>query len=134
MANKTDTEVVIGGKVYTLSGYESEDYLQRVASYINNKMLEFSGLDAFRRQSNDKQNVLMQLNIADDYFKAKSQIDMLEEDLGAREKEIYDLKHELVTNQIKLDSASTQMKKMKAELDDAHKKIMRMEASSKSKV
>ena len=36
MAVKTDTEVIIGGKVLTLSGYESEEYLQRVASYINN--------------------------------------------------------------------------------------------------
>ena len=29
MAVKTDTEVIIGGKVLTLSGYESEEYLQR---------------------------------------------------------------------------------------------------------
>lgn len=38
MASKTDTEVIIGGKVFTLSGYESEEYLQKVASYINNKV------------------------------------------------------------------------------------------------
>ena len=36
MAVKTDTEVIIGGRVLTLSGYESEEYLQKVASYINN--------------------------------------------------------------------------------------------------
>ncbi len=28
MSPKTDTEVIIGGKVFTLSGYESEDYMQ----------------------------------------------------------------------------------------------------------
>ena len=28
MANKVDIPVVINGKVYTLSGYEGEDYLQ----------------------------------------------------------------------------------------------------------
>lgn len=133
MANKTDTEVVIGGKVYTLSGYESEDYLQRVASYINNKMLEFSKVDSFRRLNGDKQNVIMQLNIADDYFKAKAQIDMLEEDLGAREKEIYDLKHELVANQMKSDTGSGQIKKLKAELEEANKKIMRLENAAKNK-
>ncbi len=38
MSAKTDTEVIIGGKVFTLSGYESEEYLQKVASYINNKV------------------------------------------------------------------------------------------------
>ena len=40
MAEKTSAEVVIGGKVYTLSGYESEEYLQKIALYINNKMTE----------------------------------------------------------------------------------------------
>ena len=67
--------------------------------------------------------------IADDYFKAKGQIDMLEEDLGAREKEIYDLKHELVANQMKVDSAQAQVKKLKAEIDELNKKVMRMEAA-----
>ena len=71
MAAKTDTEVIIGGKVFTLSGYESEEYLQKVASYINNKIAEYNKADQFRRQSLDIHNVLLQLNIADDYFKAK---------------------------------------------------------------
>lgn len=31
MSTKTDTEVIIAGKVFTLSGYESEEYLQKVA-------------------------------------------------------------------------------------------------------
>ena len=36
MSAKTNAEVVIDGKVYTLSGYENEEYLQKVAAYINN--------------------------------------------------------------------------------------------------
>ena len=105
MSSRTDTEVIIGGKVYTLCGYESEEYLQRVASYINNKMNEYGKLDSFRRQSLDTQNVLMQLNITDDYFKAKKQISLLEEELQAKEKELYDLKHELISCQIRLENA-----------------------------
>ena len=41
MAEKTSAEVIIGGKVYTLSGYEGEEYLQKVATYINNKLASF---------------------------------------------------------------------------------------------
>ena len=104
MAVKTDTEVIIGGKVLTLSGYESEEYLQRVASYINNKLTEYSKLDGFTRQPPDRQNILMQLNIADDYFKARKQIGLLEEELQGKEKELYDLKHELIASQIKLEN------------------------------
>ena len=35
MSVKTSADVLIGGKVYTHSGYESEEYLQKVAGYIN---------------------------------------------------------------------------------------------------
>ena len=70
MAEKTTAEVIIGGKVYTLSGYEGEEYLQRVASYINNKMNELDAVEAFRRFPVDMKSVLVHLNISDDYFKA----------------------------------------------------------------
>ncbi len=35
MPAKNETEVVIGGKSFKLSGYESEEYLQKVAAYIS---------------------------------------------------------------------------------------------------
>ena len=44
MAVKNTTQVLIGGKIITLSGYESEEYLQKVASYMNNKMTELGQL------------------------------------------------------------------------------------------
>ena len=50
------------------------------------------------------QNVLLQLNIADDYFKAKKQIEALEAEVEAKDKELYDIKHELIATQIKLES------------------------------
>lgn len=103
MSSKTDTEVIIGGKVFTLSGYESEEYLQKVAAYLNNKYIEYNKLDGFKRQPIDVQNILLQLNVADDLFKAKKQISLLEDELQRKEKELYDLKHELVSAQMKLE-------------------------------
>jgi len=110
MSVKTDTEVIIGGKVFTLSGYESEEYLQKVASYINNKLSEYNKVESFRRQPQDTQNVLMQLNLADDYFKAKKQISLLEEEIQSKEKELYNLKHELIASQIKLENMEKNIK------------------------
>ena len=103
MSQKTDTEVIIGGKVFTLSGYESEAYLQKVASYINNKLAEYNKVDSFKRLPGDMQNVLLQLNVADDYFKAKKQISILEEELQGKEKELYDLKHELISLRMQIE-------------------------------
>ena len=37
-SSKNYTEVLIGGKVFTLSGFESEDYLQKVSTYLNHKL------------------------------------------------------------------------------------------------
>ena len=115
MSSKTDTEVIINGKVYTLCGYVSEEYLQKVASYINNKINEYSKIESFRRLPLDTQNVLPQLNVADDYFKAKKQISMLEEELQAKEKELYDLKHELISSQIRLENAENAAKQARKE-------------------
>ena len=128
MSTKTDTEVIIGGKVFTLSGYESEEYLQKVASYINNKVTEYGKVDSFRRQPLDTQNVLLQLNIADDYFKAKQQISLLEEELRNKEKEMYDLKHELIASQIKLENTEKNVKNLQTEINENAKKMIRMEA------
>jgi len=133
MASKTDTEVIIGGKVFTLSGYESEEYLQKVASYINNKVNEYGKLDSFRRQPLDTQAVLLQLNIADDYFKAKKKIDVIEEELQTKEKELYDLKHELISAQIKLENSEKKYKELQKECNDKAKEIVRLETELKDK-
>ena len=131
MSVKTDTEVIIGGKVFTLSGYESEEYLQKVASYINNKLSESNTVESFRRQPQDTQNVLMQLNLADDYFKAKKQISLLEEEIQSKEKELYNLKHELIASQIKLENMEKNIKGLQTEVNDSARKIVRLETELK---
>ncbi len=131
MSSKTDTEVIIGGKIFTLSGYESEEYLQKVASYINNKLDEYGKIESFRRQPLDTQSVLMQLNIADDYFKCKKQISLLEEEQQSKEKELYDLKHELIAAQIKLESTEKRVKELQMDINENAKKIVRLETELK---
>ena len=91
MSVKTETEVIIGGKSYTLSGSESAEYLQRVAFYINNKLSEYNKIESFRKQSTEFRNILLELNIADDLFKTKQKVADLEEELERKEKELYDL-------------------------------------------
>ena len=104
MSSKSSTEVIIGGKMYTLSGYEGEEYLQRVAAYINNKINEFNDLEDIRRFSIDMKAVLVELNIADDYFKAKDRIEKLERELERKEKELYELKNDLISEQMKAET------------------------------
>ena len=115
MAEKTSAEVVIGGKVYTLSGYESEEYLQKVAVYINGKLNEFDSIEGYQRFPADMKATLLQLNIADDYFKAKAQVEKLEQDIEMKDREIYNLKHDLISNQIKTESDEKTLTELQAE-------------------
>ena len=131
--SKNDTQVIIGGKVLTLSGYESEEYLQRVSTYLNHKIAECASIDGYRRQSAEMRNTLLALNIADDYFKAKKQIHSLEDEIEAKEKELYDLKHQLIATQIKLESTEKSLKSAQKELNDSEKKVIRLEAGLKDK-
>lgn len=115
MSSKSNTEVIIGGKVYMLSGYEGEEYLQRVAAYINNKINEFNEMEEIRRFPVDMKATLVELNIADDYFKAKDRVEKLEQDLEIKEKELYDLKHELISVQIKAETNEKTVKELEAQ-------------------
>ena len=105
MASKTATRVTIGGKTYTLSGNESEEYLQEVASYLNGKIAQLKSDEEYRNVPFDMRGVLLQLNLADDYFQARSEVRRLQKALEENEQALADLKHELVATQMKLEAA-----------------------------
>ncbi len=111
MGQHTDAEVIIGGRVFKLSGDESEEYMQKVANYLNGKLAECRKLASFKNQPVDVQNLLIQLNIADDYFKMKQQVRLLQEQAEEKEKELYDIKHELITNQMKMENLEKSVKR-----------------------
>ena len=111
MSSKNYIDVVIDGKIYNIGGFESEAYLQKVASYINNMILEFKKNEDFRMQKPDMQRILLEINIANDYFKAKKQADLLEDDLSIKEKEAYDLKHELILSDAKAQTATDELER-----------------------
>ncbi|MEG0370161.1 MAG: cell division protein ZapA [Hungatella sp.] len=105
MTDKNYAEVLIDGKIYTLGGAEEEHYLQKVASYINEKISQLRRQEGFSKQSQEYQAVMVELNIADDYFKTKDQAMNAQKLKDDMERETYNLKHELVTTQMKLEAA-----------------------------
>lgn len=109
MAVKNTSKVIIGGKIITLAGYESEEYFQKVAVYINNKISEFESLPGYSRQPMETKHMLLELNITDDYFKAKKQAEIFEQDLHQKDQEMYDLKHELVQLRMQIEESRKQL-------------------------
>lgn len=134
MSAKTSAEVVIDGKVYILSGYEGEEYLQKLAAYINSKIGEFEALKDYKHLPVNMKGTLLQLNIADDYFKAKSQVEKLERDIELKDKEIYDLKHDLISNQVKTETAEASLKEMESQNRELLLNKARLEAVLEEKL
>ena len=54
MEKKNSAEVLINGKIYTISGYESTAYLHKVASYLNEMEEEISQMENYQRLSIDE--------------------------------------------------------------------------------
>ncbi|MBR6325266.1 MAG: cell division protein ZapA [Lachnospiraceae bacterium] len=133
MTDKTDTQVVIAGRVLHLSGYETAEYQQRIASYINDMMAEYAKIQSYQNQPEDMKAILLEINIADDYFKAKKQIDLLNQELDDKEKEIYDLKHDLVAAQMRLETMTQQVADLQKNLAENAKKIVQLETQLKGK-
>lgn len=127
MRTKNDIEVIINNRKYTLSGYESSTYLQAVASYINGKHDQFRTVDSFHKLEQDMRNVLIELNIADDYFKARTQAEELQKDLDKKKEELFDLKHELITMQSRVDSLQKELQSLKFENVEEQKKVVKLE-------
>lgn len=116
MDTKNYTQVLIDGKIYTLGGSEDEAYLQKAASYVNEKITTMHALPGFSKQSADYQQLMLLLNIADDYFKTKETADQMEEQRDRMEKETYSLKHELVSTQMKLDGVLKDLEERQRQL------------------
>ena len=128
MADKNDIPVVINGRIYNLSGYEDTDYLQEVANYMNSKITECKAAEGFRRLNAEYQNILLAINIADDYFKVKNEAGKLSAQDDEKEKQIYDLRHEVIETQIKYESAMRLVDEYKEQVNALQRKIIQMEA------
>ena len=105
MAVKNTAQVIIGGKIITLGGYESSEYFQQVANYMNRKLSELSEMPGYSRQPMETKHTLLSLNITDDYFKARKQVETYEQDLQQKDQEMYDLKHELISLKMQMEEA-----------------------------
>ncbi len=94
----------------------------------------FTSIEEYRHIPLNMKNTLIQLNIADDYFKAKDQVEKLERDLENKEKEIYDLKHDLISNQVKTETAEESLKKLERDNKELLLNKARLEAALEDKL
>lgn len=78
MGKKNKIEAIIGGTVYVLQGEESQEYMQQVALYIDQKMNKVKKSDIGNRMSTTQIAMLTSINVADELFKTKEKLKLAE--------------------------------------------------------
>ena len=122
MAGKNSVEVVINGKIYQLAGSESESYMHEVASYLNQKILDFQKETVGYNKLDDSiKALLLEVNICDDLFKERKRSRDIQQARDDAESESYAAKHDLVNMQMKLETTLR-------ELENTQKKLAELEA------
>lgn len=128
---KNDVEVVINGKQYTLCGYESSDYLQHIATHINEKYADFKQQEGYNRLDTGMRNILLAINLTDDYFKAQKQAGELKEQKEDLEKEIFEIRHKLLSAQSEAENLKKQLEETKKSYEEASRQVIRLETELK---
>lgn len=133
MKNKNDVEVLIDGRKYTICGFESAEYLQQVASYINRKFSEFRKKEYYESLDLELRNVLLAINIADDYHKAKKKENEYRTENELKDKMVLDMKHEIIHLQEDAKAKDEKITELESSLEKAEKKIVELETRLKQK-
>ncbi|WP_058485047.1 cell division protein ZapA [Defluviitalea phaphyphila] len=132
MNEKNKIEVIIGGNVYTLVGEESQEYIQKVALYIDKKMNEVKQIESSKKLSTSLISILTSINVADDLFKVKKElqdaykkIEDLKKQINEKNSQIKDYEKELENMQAenialreKVDELQLEVMRGKMELDE----------------
>lgn len=124
------TEVLIDGKIYAVSGEENAEYMQKVARFVNEKLQEVRTIPGYKRLTEEYQALMLNLNLADAYFKESETLKKLTDEAEEKERELYALKHDMVSLQMKLDGALKQQEKLGERCEEYKKKYEELKAKS----
>lgn len=128
MSKAIDVEVLIGDRQYTISGVEGSEYIQKIATHINGKLAEFRKQEGYATLDVDMKNILLAINLSDDYYKAMQELQEVRAEYQDKEREIFDMKHELVSMQTKMDKLVEESNQLKEQQNEEEHSVIRMEA------
>ena len=135
MADKKTIQVIIDGKIYVLSGENSESYLHDVADYLNHKIESIrKEMWNYNKLEESVRSLLLQINICDELFQERKKVEEMQELLDQEKSESYSYKHDLVKTKLKLDGVlqeleSTQKKLLALEKKEGKEKISHEKSS-----
>ena len=128
MEEKSELSVVIDGKVYRLSG-GCDIYFQKLASYVDGKIRELKKQPGYNKLSTEYRDILLALNITEELFKLRDEIEVFNQDSRDREQELYELKQEVVDKKLQIDTANKLVEDYKTKVNELQKRMIGLETN-----
>ena len=122
---KIRTTVRIAGKEYTIASYDSEEYVNRVADFVDRRMNE---LNLATRLPAQQLAVLTAVNATDDMMKSRDEITRLRAEKDALRTELEQAREEQDRMNTELEQAREDQRRLTAELDQAREEQDRLNA------
>ncbi|MCK8058711.1 MULTISPECIES: cell division protein ZapA [unclassified Fusibacter] len=116
MSSKNRVEVKILGQEYKLVSDDSREYMQSLANYVDDRMLEIA--ESNKKLSTAMTAVLTALNIGDDYFKLKMENDTLKKRMTNPMFDMDNTKQKLVNFNTELEKRNKEYEVMIAKVEE----------------
>ena len=110
---RNSTDVIIEDKVYTISTDQDAAYVRRLAEYINEKMELLHRQPEYSKQPNGIRQMLVLMNMADDYCRMKQQAEESKKKYEQQEAEFYNMKREMVNMQLTMANMKKKLEEKK---------------------
>ena len=133
MEDKNVVDVLIAGRKYTICAGENEEYVQKVAMYINQKMADFKKMENYRSMDLELRNILLAMNIADDYFKAKKKGNEYHSEVELKDRMVLEMKHKVIDAQEKEKDLEDKIADLNKQMEELKKKNIELETRLKQK-
>lgn len=133
MGTKNDAHVVINNKEFVICGYESSEYMQKVAAYLNNKIAECKNTEGYQSLDRDMKNFMLEINIVDDFFKAQDRAIELETENSKKDDELYRLKHDYIALKEQLRKVQSDLEEVGSAYEAAKRQLERFEEQEKTR-
>lgn len=75
--NDQKIKLKILGSEYTINSDENQEYMLKVINFINDKVEEVRSIDKLNKLSNEKISILTSVNVADEFFRMKEELDQM---------------------------------------------------------
>lgn len=132
MTEKNKIDVFIGGRNFTVVGEESSEYVYELAAHVDQKIKEMTSKN--EKLNDSMASILAALNITDEYYKVKAELNSLKERAKTPIEEYYNQKEQIKVANDEMKELETRYSRNKDELKNIRRENQRLNLANEKDV